>query len=407
MAIVKHRLIQKFHNMGYSLPKDKYTSPKEERYRAKELLRNAVTVEDYSNFYTYFKSTSLPYIPCEEKKTLSMHQQCFEVLEEIGQVSIPVAVALSMHYYILATIASYPLAKTSTSFWKRELLLNKLKKEKALIANTGSVRTYNDATTAAKISASKVINGYRVHGKAPFMSLSGIADYQVFTAGLAQGKKAIFFAPSNTDQITFGEDVFGDTMLGSFTKSVTFNDLEVAHNFVIALEEDTPSNQENASLVYQRAWFQSLGAAPYLGGAYAVIEHLKAFGAQKHKNGNPLANSEYFQKTVGSLIMKYKGAKQLAIQSGTTLANFRKADRVAFLKELFEASVLAKYYGTQFAEEIITQSRQIMGTSFLKAGSFGAKVSRQITFGAAQPMTNPDIIDYFAKLSTRAKNTGL
>ena len=185
-------------------------------------------------------------------------------------------------------------------------------------------------------------------------------------------------------------------MLGSFTKSLTFHDLEVAHTSVIGLEDGAKSNEENEALVYQRAWFQSLGAAPYLGGAYAVIEYLKAFAKQKVKNGQPLSTSEHFQKTVGGLIMKYKSAKQLSSQASATLANFKRTGQTT-LKEIFEASVLSKYYGTQFAEEIVSQSRQIMGTSFLKAASFGAKISKQITFGTAQPMTNPDIVEYFAK----------
>ena len=385
--------------MGYSLPKDKDGHPKEELYQVKELLGKAVTTEDYVDFYTFFRTTSLPFIPCEEKKVGAMHNQCFEVLEELGQLSIPVALALSMHYYVLAAIASYPLAKTSKSFWKRELLLNKIKKEQALIANTGSVRTYGDPSVNHKIWATKATNGYLVNGKAPFMSLSEIADYLVFTATLDQGQQAVFFAPYNKDQIEFGEAIFGKAMLGSFTKSLTFHKLEVAHTSVIGLQEGAKGNAENEALVYQRAWFQSLAAAPYLGGALAMIEHLKAFGNQKVKNGEPLSASDHFQKTIGGLIMRYKSAKQLSLQSGATLANFKTAAK-ADIQQVFEASVLSKYYGTQFAEEIVAQSRQIMGTSFLQAESFGAKISRQITFGAAQPMTNPDIVSYFANVAT-------
>ena len=211
-----------------------------------------------------------------------------------------------------------------------------------------------------------------------------------------KGQQAIFFAPYIHDQIVFGNNVFGDPMLGSFTKSLTFQDLEVPYTSVIGLEEGAKGNEENEALVYQRAWFQSLAAAPYLGGAYEVIRYLQTFGQQKVKNGEPLSSSENFQKTVGGLIMKYKAAKQLSRQSGFTLANFKKAGR-ATLKELFEASVLAKYYGTQFAEEIVTRSRQVIGTSFLQAGSFGAKINEQIAFGTAQPMTHPDILEYFAK----------
>ena len=173
--------------MGYSLPEDKNGQPKEELFQAKELLSKATTEKDYADFYQFFKSISLPFIPCEEKKIGVMHQQCFEVLEQLGQISIPVAVGLSMHYYVLAAIASYPLAKTGKSFWKRELLLNKIKKERALIANTGSVRTYSDLSTNHKILATKGASGYLVRGNAPFMSLSGIADYLVFTATLDQG----------------------------------------------------------------------------------------------------------------------------------------------------------------------------------------------------------------------------
>ncbi|MEK6152416.1 acyl-CoA dehydrogenase family protein [Flavobacteriaceae bacterium 3-367] len=369
----------------------KEQDPLEKVYQS---LRTVERTKDYKDFYSYLKSTRIPFIPCDERKAGTMYRECFKVLHGMGQISIPVAVALSMHYYMLAALAAYPLSKKSTSYWKREMLLAKIKKERLLIANTGSVRTFKDTAENSGILARKEKGYYTIQGKAPFMSLAGVADYVVFAAELPSGEKAVFFVPLDNDQIEFEHTAFGDSMQGSFTKAVKFKNLRVGHANVLSLPDSQASNCE--ILVYQRAWFQALIPAPYLGATSEVLSCAKAFAKKKIKNGKSLAASENFQGRVGELLIKYRAAQQLCEHTGAAMDDFKRGDRIS-LKKLFESSVLSKHFSTHFAEEIVTQVRYLMGSQFLLPGTLTNKVYKEIVFGALQPMSDTDIKDYFAR----------
>ena len=247
-----------------------------------KILEQADSSEGYRQFYQAFKQTSLPFIPCYEKNPKKIYQSCFNVLHEIGKISIPVSVALSMHYYVLASMATYPFSKKSKEYWKREMLLQKIKKEKLLIANTGSVRTFKSTAGDRAILAKKEQDQYVINGQAPFMSLSGIADYMVFTAPLKEkdfDHKAIFFIPVSTENIEFEDEVFGEVMQGSFTRSVAFNKVEISTGNVIKLDNDEDERCE--ILVYQRSWFQGLVPAAYLGASNRILDELKSFSIKK------------------------------------------------------------------------------------------------------------------------------
>ena len=367
---------------------------KGELEHAYEKLLDVEQSKTYQQFYTFLRTTGLPYIPCLEDDVEVLYQECFETLHRLGEVSIPVSVALSMHYYVLASIATYPFKKTSPQYWKREILLNKIKKERLFIANTGSVRTYDNVLGNKALNAMKEKDNYIVYGEAPFMSLAGIADYLVFTAELSDGGKAVFFVASDNTQIEFTDTAFGDTMRGSFTKSVKFKNLRVPVSNVIKLDSHTKEQSE--LLIYQRSWFQALVSAPYLGAAQRVIKDVRDFGKGKIKKGKKLSESEYFLDRLGELTLKYKGAKQLCMQAGHSLSKFKRGDK-ALLEMLFEASVLSKYFATHYAEEIVTKARHLMGTQFLSPCSMTNKIYKEIVFGALQPMTDIDIKAYFSQ----------
>ena len=362
-------------------------------------LANAEKSKDYHEFYNAFKASKLPFIPCYEKDPKMVYQSCFDVLHELGKISIPVSIALSMHYYVLASMALYPFSKKSKEYWKREMLLQKIKREQLLIANTGSVRTFKNALGDKKIVIEKQKDNYYINGEASFMSLAGIADYMVFTAPLPDNDtadKAIFFIPVATDNIQFSDNAFGDVMQGSFTKTVQFNKVKISSGNVIKL--DNVIDERCEILVYQRSWFQSLVPAPYLGASLKVFEELKTFGSKKVKNGKRLSESESFLEELGELMISYKTAIHLCDNAAQKLAEFKK-DNEHLLKQLFEATVLAKYHATHNAEKLVTKTRHLMGTSFLKPNSITNKVYKEIVFGVLQPMADIDIKNYFSAKS--------
>ncbi len=356
-------------------------------------LQIAEKTKNHYDFYDLLKTTDFPFIPCNEKNISLMHKKCFEVLQKIGETSIPVSVALSMHYYILAAMASYPFSIASKEYWKREILLRKIRKERLIIANTGSVRTFKSVSGTQAILAKKEGDNYIINGQAPFMSLSGIADYAVFTAELNVGDKAVFFVPLDSRGIIFEDTAFGDTMRGSFTKSVQFNNLGVDSSNVIQLEA---SQEERCDLlIYQRSWFQSLIGAPYLGASKAVMEALLRFAKEKTKRGKLLSDSEAFRNAIGELQLKFKAATQLNQSAGEAIDNFKVGTQQS-LENMFESSVIAKYFTTHFSEEIVASVRQWMGTAFLAPDALTNKVYKEIVFGPLQPMTDLDIKQYFA-----------
>ncbi|MGB5819941.1 MAG: hypothetical protein WBG90_10700 [Saonia sp.] len=376
---------------------------KDELELVQDALYKAEKSKDYEAFYNFLKTASLPFIPCYEKNAQIVHQECFTTLHKIGELSIPVSVALSMHYYVLASLASYPFSKTSKEYWKREMLLHKIKKERLFIANTGSVRTYTDASGSKSILAEKANGGFIINGEAPFMSLAGIANYLVFTALLPKGNKAVFFVPTATDGIQFQDSAFGDIMTGSFTKAVKFKNLYVDNAHVMTL--DATEEVQCEILIYQRSWFQALVPGPYLGAAHRVIMDLKSFSHKKIKNGKKLSESESFISSMGELQMKYKAAYHSCEHAGTSIANFKKGDETS-LEKMFHTSVLAKYFSTHFAEEIVTQARFLMGSQFLAPNALTAKIYKEIVFGSLQPMTDQDIKDYFGKAALAQKIQG-
>lgn len=380
----------------YSILKNNKGNFKEdELQQVSSLLSEVKTNEDYQDFYTAFKKTQLPFIPCYEKDVKKVYKGSFKVLHELGKVSIPVSVALSMHYYVLASMASYPFSKKSKEYWKREMLLQKIKKERLIIANTGSVRTLKNVVGDKAILTNREGDNYYIKGEAPFMSLSGIADYMVFTAPLPEGdtaEKAIFFIPANNNNIAYIDSAFGEAMEGSFTKSVRFNNVKVSDGNVIKL--DNAEDERCEILVYQRSWFQGLVPAPYLGASLRVLEELKTFSRKKIKNGKKLSESESFLESTGELNLYYKTALQLCDNAGQKLTGFKKDDNEA-LEQLFEATVLAKYHATHFAEAIVTTTRHLMGTSFLAPNTITNKIYKEIVFGVLQPMADVDIKKYF------------
>ncbi len=359
------------------------------------LLAKAETTEDYQKFYEAFKTTRLPFIPCYEKDAKKVYQDCFQILHELSKVSIPVSVALSMHYYVLASMTTYPFSKKSKEYWKREMLLQKIKKEQLIIANTGSVRTFKNVLGDKAILTKREGDTYYINGDASFMSLSGIADYMVFTAPLPEGdmaEKAIFFIPATNDNIEFTESAFGETMQGSFTKSARFNNVKVSDGNVIKL--DNSEDERCEILVYQRSWFQGLVPAPYLGATLRVLEVLKTFSEGKIKNGKKLVASESFLENIGELHLNYQTAMQLCNNAAQKLADFKKDDD-HLLEQLFEATVLSKYHATHNAEAIVTKVRHLMGTSFLAPDTITNKIYKEIVFGVLQPMADVDIKKYF------------
>ncbi len=364
-------------------------------------LVEAEVSKDYKKFYNSFKQTRLPFVPCYEKNSKIVYQQSFEVLHALGKISIPVSVALSMHYYVLASMAAYPFSKKSKEYWKREMLLQKIKKEQLIIANTGSVRTFKDVLGDKGILAKREKDNYYINGEAPYMSLSGIADYMVFTAPLPEGDsaaKAIFFIPVATDAIEFTDSAFGKSMEGSFTKSVRFNNVKVSDSNVIKL--DNSEEERCEILVYQRSWFQGLVPAPYLGASLRVLEELKTFSEQKIKNGKKLAEAENFLENIGTLNLHYKMALHLCDNAAQKLADFKKDD-AQLLEQLFEATVLAKYHATHAAEELVSKARHLMGTSFLAPDAITNKIYKEIVFGVLQPMADIDIKKYFSDQGMR------
>ncbi|MFK7849234.1 MAG: hypothetical protein AB8G77_28355, partial [Rhodothermales bacterium] len=194
---------------------------------------------DRIEFFNMFRNSKLSCIPYYFQGAGEQHDLTFKLLYELGGVSIPAAVALAMHLYLLGSIGSYPFENDGVSASARSWFLEQAVKEQWIVAITGSVRTHKSSDDGG-IRADKTTDGYVVNGYAGFMSLYDVADIAVFIAPVSDDLSAIFLVPlKDNDAITGESSPFGELMSFSGTKRIKFENLFVASQNVFVLEENS------------------------------------------------------------------------------------------------------------------------------------------------------------------------
>lgn len=349
---------------------------------------------DRIEFFDAFRKSRLSCIPYHVQGVKEQHELAFKLLYEVGSISVSAGVALAMHLYLLGSIGSFPFEKESVSASVRDWFLEQVVKEQWIVAITGSVRTHNSPDDGG-IHAEKTSEGYLINGHAGFMSLYDIADIAVLIASTSEGASAIFLIPLKDNAAVTGESSpFGELMRFSGTRRVKFESMHVESQNAFVLGENS---EVNDVFLYQRGWFQSLVPAIYLGAAHSALQNAIDISRKKRtKSGVLLENLDGFQAAMGSLVMKHNAA--LAICSNTTnlLEDYGKSVTNIELDAFFEASALAKYFGTHYAEDCVLELRRLIGTAALTNPGI-RETMNLILHGILHPISDFDAERYFGK----------
>jgi alkylation response protein AidB-like acyl-CoA dehydrogenase len=351
----------------------------------------------------YFERLRAPgsiHIACRIGDRQKLFRASFETLFDVAKDSLPIAVGLTMHMYVLSAIASYPLSRFNPAYHARKHLLARIADEKVIVANTGGARTHQDDRS---LVACPVDGGYRLTGSGGLMSLGHVADWILVEARLDGENTGLCIVDlKDGSGVSLGPPVFGDTMRDTGTCEVVFDGCFVPDSRVFRNGE---GGRRDAVDAFQRAWFQALVSAAYLGAAeQALHEGARIAEAVITKTGAPLPELDGFRVEMGQLYMRLRIARSLCHSAGHAIAAFVPDDPER-LRELREAAALAKYASTHAAEECVFALRRYLGTRALRS-RYISRVMKEVVYGKLHPMSDFDMERYFADAFLRKVRHG-
>jgi alkylation response protein AidB-like acyl-CoA dehydrogenase len=332
------------------------------------------------------KENHIVFLPCFERKTKQLYEKISRILFEIGQISVPLGVALCMHYYVLASFSTFQLSRFSSKSILRELLLKRIITSRTILANTGSVKSFKGKESLMLRRSGK---NYNLNGTGSFMSFCGIAGIVLLTVKDDEGVPVLLMVDLNSPGIVFGIESKNEMMKDSRTRQITFKNVQVGKKFSIRGE----SNPEIA--LFQRAWFQGLLPSLYLGAAFSISSELKAISKSKYfiKRSKNICEMEDFKTVASRLHVSIKTGHMLAKSIGSQLSDYM--DNKCSILNVCKDIALVKYY---VAEKVIAALREMIGF-FGVEGVVNIYIQKSLTFltfAAVQPMSSIDLIQYYS-----------
>jgi alkylation response protein AidB-like acyl-CoA dehydrogenase len=355
------------------------------------LSSQSIPLDDDAAVRQWLKSASDTFIPCQGNAVDVMFQNMYDILHAVGSYSVPIGIGLCMHYYVLASVATYPLPFFSASFFARRLLLKYIKDDRLIIANAGSVRTFVESTDQQQSLHIRNDTGrMTLHGAAQFMSLAGIADIVVLTATDSCNEQAVVCVPLRDTGISYGPISHDATLRDSRTRQIFFDGVPINPRHVFRGKSDT-----NAG-VYQRTWFQGLLPAVYLGAAERLFKRLMHRAENKISTRRELTISSLddFRATAARCLATLKTGRLISRGIGYQL--LRCAHSQVALLDVCEASALAKLF---VAEQVEPCLRTLLGY-FGVEGVIDQDIQRtlqQLAFAGVQPMSTFDLYQYYGE----------
>ncbi len=352
-------------------------------------------VEDRSleDPYNLARKSGSAFLACEHSHAPTLFDRVFDALFIAGHKNPAEAVGLCMHHYLLCSLACYPLPALHYMRYVRRKLLQRIRSQRLLIANTGGIQTHEANN---RMELKRTASGYLLSGVGAFMSLSHVADFALVPAILTdEGRDALCLVPLTDNAQITKRPLFSGVMAKSGTARVEFDRYQLTSGDVYLARIGQPFAQVG---MYQRIWFQGLVVAPYLGLAASL---LNAVGEQlrtiRSANGELLANLDGVNVELGKLQIRLRTAVALARAVGAGLARINNASSPS-LGQLHEEAMVVKYVGTRAAEEIIASAVLLPGARGLSLPA--ARLGREcVHFGRAHPASEFDVERYFGALS--------
>lgn len=349
-------------------------------------LEAAVARREFGEFYRLFRASELPFLPVAyEGESRPLFHQCFTALHQLGGVSPATALAIENHFYVSATIATFPTDHDPVLDKRRHALLAAISNGRWLVANTNS-KVHGRALGTIGTVARREGDGFRITGQAAYTSLATQGDLLVFITEIEGEGPAVFtIAPMQRNPaIEIGSYLFPSAMLDSDTRRITFHDLFVPEEGLIA---GGKSPSTSALFAFEMAWHQLLIPALYLGAAARAIEEIRRFlRSTLDRDKRPLAELDGMVIDVGRLALDYESACSVVRYAGDKLAAVRRLPRDA--EQLERALYLAsgaKYTGTRCAEQVVAAARRIIGARSFADGHPLERLSGEVIFGPLGP----------------------
>lgn len=212
----------------------------------------------------------------------------FEVLahdaREVASACLPLAIALSMHWYPLCVLQCAALPLLSTARLQRALLLAHIRLRQLVVANTGGERSH---TTTQSVRALRSAKGrFVLQGTHEYMSLASVAD-AVFLKATIEGEEndILCLASTRAVGVKIGAPRFGGSMRLSDTASIEFDSHPLPRGSYVVLPR---SSEVECLAAYQRSWFHLFIAEIYT----ARILHLHAASSLPITSEERIARNE-------------------------------------------------------------------------------------------------------------------
>jgi len=347
-------------------------------------------------FFAEVRRTDVPFLACTDLSVGATHRLIFDCLAVLGGGSLPLAVALTMHEYMLATVATFPLAPDSAVGKRRAGLLEQIRSQRLLLA----VSNFDEPIGARAVPAPSVTveprgDRFVVNGTKRFTSLASQADLLLFSGAVRGGGLALFIAPLKKQPgITLGPPLFPGAMADADTRPLVFRDADLGPEHLLSIDPAgdpagggaTAGGGPSLMHAFSRMWFNGLVAAPYLGGAARALDEIRLFArGALTPDGQPLAELDGLVAEVGRLRLDLDAAVGLARRLSAAADALAPATFERLAPGLHDAALGVKYHGTRLADEIVRQAVRIIGTRSQVPSHPLAALSQQIAFGVLHP----------------------
>lgn len=348
-------------------------------------------------FYDGVRASIIPYLPCYlDKQVDELYARSFDAFYHFGRASVPLTVALTMHQYNLAALATMPVPQEPEFERRRKILVDTIRKYRSLLAISSfgeNIKNKDAGTKQVRVEITP--EGTLIcRGRKPFQSMASEADLLLFSGLVGDSSNMGMFWTTIKDQpnIEVGPSLFKGGMELADTRPIEFKGLVLKQRSILSLTDHLTDHIS----FYATAWFEALIAAAYLGGASRAIEEVRKFAHSVHMSDGEtmLAELDGFIVECGRLNIKLLTALSQARTFGWGAQRYcdaitRGGASVAELdgvgSDIMDCASAIKYHSTQTAVEIVNAARTLIGTRSMVVGHKVRDLTEQAIFGPMHP----------------------
>jgi alkylation response protein AidB-like acyl-CoA dehydrogenase len=352
--------------------------------RVSSALEAGLASNDLTEFYDVLRASEFPFIAYNyDGDACALARDCRDILHRIGGYSPAVGLAFENHLFVTAALATFSVENEALESRARAIL-ERVGKERLFLANTSS-RVHANKLNSIGTVAKREEDGFRVSGSAAYTSLATQSDLLLFMTRLEDGAPALFITPLRDQPgIEIGPFLFPRAMIDSDTRRIEFQELFLPEESMLQGGQGRDMLMLNQ---FELTWHLTMIPALYLGAAARAIEEVRRFlRSVTTPDGRPLAELDGMVVDAGRLSLRYRAARALVDRSVENLGQLSQSlltqERVT---KGFELATAAKYVGTTYAEEIVTQARRIVGARSFTGGHGLERLSMESPFGPLGP----------------------